>query len=176
MKHRRQPDLYRDGSQLCLFVEPQFPKNETIDKLVSDLSMIETMIGTDEDWLIKTLSDVLTLWDELYDKFVRPFEEQISEAKRELGNSSNKGLVKKDLELLRLKMALSQSLITNPYIERMERFEARVYDRAKELGADESNLEYVSDLIHSFFHQPQYDELKFSLSEAVEVLAKDVID
>ena len=167
MSNRRKPNKYRDGIQLNLFIEPSRP-NSPLYSLIEEHADIEKLIGSNEAWLEKTLSDVLCQWDYLYDTYVANFDDAIQEARKAKGKSS-------ELELLQLKQALRLSIITNLYVERMAYFEALVTDKAKNLGVEDDDISYVNDLIHSFFHQPQHTELGVTLEAIVPVLAGELV-
>ncbi|CCH02052.1 hypothetical protein FAES_4052 [Fibrella aestuarina BUZ 2] len=154
-----------DLAQLRLFESPA--DGPGLDHVLHQQAEIQRLVGTNDEWLAKTLSDVLALWDDLVTQFYLPYE-------AELKPEAKTG--KEERRLIRERQAMYLHLIEAPFIERMQFIEEQVMSRARSLGVAEDELLVANELLSEFFRHPLPAELSLPLSTCVERLAEELAD
>lgn len=144
-----------------------------------DVGALIGQIGTDEDWSSRTLSDVLELWNQLYEDYVAALVEPIKQAEEwfkqngihyATASPAVRAHYKREHTALTDARNRLHSILHSLYSQRMETLFAQAKQPLRQLGLTEEAVQGSEEFFNNVFQRPDYSDLGKKLPQLMSDL------
>lgn len=144
-----------------------------------DPTTLATEIGSDQQWQARTLSDILCLWDSLYNNYIDAADQQINQTNQHLSLETDHRKRKRwkiELEHLRKLRMDSYCILYSLYVERMRTVVDQVEAAVRLQTSCEDIIAGVDEFVSEVFLRPGAADLSLTIADLTTQLIAELLE